>query len=471
MALPRGFTFPTVFLALFLLVSCRPAGAYSVLTHEELIDLTWNDSIRPLLLKRFPNLTPAQLKEAHAYAYGGCVIQDLGYYPFEKPLFSNFLHYVRTADFIRALFRESKDADDVAFAVGALSHYLGDTIGHADAVNIAVGNEFPSLSAKYGPNVNYAEGEHQHVRVEFAFDVNNIVKHRLAPEKYLNHIGFAVPMPLLARAFYDTYGMDLAKILQSPRPQVRGYRWAVRTLLPQVAYAEAILNRKKMPPDVPSPALDELNQQIGEVAARDNWKGYRYHAGVGTYVLAGFIFVLPKVGPLSGLALRAPTPESEQDYIDALAATASELRQRLNQATRSGTLPNKDLDTGDIVYPGTYSLEDYAYVDLLHQMALDPGSPVPFGIKRDLLAYFADTSKVKYIQNNRKLLAQVQADLPILKNISTKAEYPETALLPEPDADKPNPTVPTAPRTRSLSDSTGSPSATAADAATPATQP
>lgn len=471
MAPPRKSSFSTILVLLLVLAYPRPAGGFSVLTHEELIDLTWADSIRPLLLKRYPNLTPAQLRDARAFAYGGCVIQDLGYYPFGKPLFSNLLHYVRSGDFIRALFREANGPNDVAFAIGALAHYYGDTIGHPEAVDLAVANNFPELAAKYGRNVNYAEGERQHVRTEFAFDVNEITKHRLAPLGYLNHIGFAIPVPLLSRAFYDTYGLDLAKVLHSPRPQVRGYRWAVRTLLPNVAYAEAILYRKKMPPDVPSPALDGLNQQIGEVAARDNWKGYRSHAGFGTYVLAGFIFVLPKVGPLSGLALRAPTPASEQDYINALAATTSELRHRLDQATRSGTLPNKDLDTGDIVYPGTYSLEDYAYVDLLHQMTLDPGSPVPFGIKRDLLAYFADTSKVKYVQNNRKLLAQVQADLPILKNISTKAEYPETALLPEPDADKPNPTVPTAPRTRSLSDSTGSPSATAADAATPATQP
>src|SRR5580658_9294237 len=180
MALLRKCSLSLVAVLIFLLASPRPLGAYSVLTHEELIDLTWRDSIQPLLLKRFPDLTPAQLREAHAYAYGGCVIQDLGYYPFGKPLFSDLLHYVRTGDFIRALFRESKDANDVAFAIGALSHYLGDTIGHPEAVNLAVGKSFPALAAKYGPNVNYAEGTHQHVRAEFAFDINDITKHRLA---------------------------------------------------------------------------------------------------------------------------------------------------------------------------------------------------------------------------------------------------------------------------------------------------
>jgi hypothetical protein len=177
---PRKSSFSTILVLLLVLAYPRPAGGFSVLTHEELIDLTWADSIRPLL-KRYPNLTPAQLRDARAFAYGGCVIQDLGYYPFGKPLFSNLLHYVRSGDFIRALFREAKGPNDVAFAIGALAHYYGDTIGHPEAVDLAVANNFPKLAAKYGPNVNYAEGERQHVRTEFAFDVNDITKHRLAP--------------------------------------------------------------------------------------------------------------------------------------------------------------------------------------------------------------------------------------------------------------------------------------------------
>jgi hypothetical protein len=267
MATLRAFAVSSILLLVLLLVSAPPAGAYAVLTHEEIIDLAWADSIQPLLLKRFPNLTPAQLREAHAYAYGGCVIQDLGYYPFGKQIFSDLLHYVRTGDFIRALFRDSKDANDVAFAIGALSHYLGDTIGHPNAVNLAVGKSFPELAAKYGPNVNYAEGPHQHVRAEFAFDINDIDKHRLAPKRYLDRIGFAVPVPLLTRAFYDTYGLDLAKVLHSSNPKLRGYRYSVRSLLPRVAYAEVLLHRKHLPPDAPSPALDQLTQEVAALAA------------------------------------------------------------------------------------------------------------------------------------------------------------------------------------------------------------
>jgi hypothetical protein len=427
-----------VALVLLLAVFVSPAGGYSVLTHEEIIDLTWADSIRPLLLRLYPNLTPEQLRDAHAYAYGGCVIQDLGYYPSGKPIFSDLLHYVRTGDFIRALFRDSKGPNDVAFAIGALSHYFGDTIGHPDAVNLAVGQSFPKLAAKYGPNVNYAEGQHQHVRNEFAFDVNDIAKHRLAPEKYLNHIGFAVPIPLLTRAFYDTYGLDLGKVLMQKHPNLHGYRYAVRTLLPRVAYAENLLYRKRFPPDAPSPALDEFKSQIAALALADNWNSYRRHAGVGTHLLAGFLFILPKVGALSDLSLRGPTPSAEQDYVNSLMHTADMLRQTIVTATKSDGLPNLDLDTGLEVRPGTYSLEDYTYADLLHQMTRDPSSPIPFGVKRDLLAYFADPAAAVYISRDPKRLAQVTADLPILQTISTEAQYPDTAFLPEPDADRPD---------------------------------
>jgi len=427
-------------LLLVLLTIPQSTQAYSVLTHEQIIDLTWSDSIRPLLLRRYPNLTPAQLREARAYAYGGCVIQDLGYYPMGKPLFSDLLHYVRTGDFIRALFRDAKSPDDVAFAIGALSHYMGDTIGHAEAINLAVGTEFPALAVKFGPNVNYAEGPHQHVRAEFAFDINEIAKHRLAPEGYLNHIGFAIPIPLLARAFYDTYGLDIAKVLGHQNPTLKSYRYSVRTLLPRVAYAETLLHGKHMPADTPGPTLDLLNQEIATLAAQDHWDSYPSHAGLGTHLLAGFIFILPKLGPLSDLSLRGPTVQSEQDYVNSLDHTVEALRQMLAHATTTSGMANQDLDTGDAIRPGTYRLCDETYADLLHQVASAPSTPIPFGIKRDLLAYFADPEKAIYLKREPKQFTRMKAELPILTTISTHAEYPDTAFLPEPDQDAaPNP--------------------------------
>ena len=431
----RLFFFRLLAFLVVVLAASQPTSAYSVLTHESIIDLTWNDSIAPLLLKRYPKLTPKDLLAAHAYAYGGCVIQDLGYYPFGKPSFSNLLHYVRTGDFIRALFRDSQNANDVAFAIGALSHYLGDTIGHPEAINVAVAHEFPVLAAKYGPNVNYAEGEHQHVRAEFAFDINDIAQRRIAPERYLNRIGFAVPVPLLAKAFYETYGLDIADILRTTHPKLRGYRYAVRTLLPRVAYAETLLHRSRMKElaDPASPEVEQLNQQIAALAAQDHWDSYRRHAGIGTHVLALFIYIAPKVGPLSDLSIRGPQTATEIAYVKSLLHTTAVMRDKLSHATTQDGLANLDLDTGDPIRPGTYRLCDTTYAQLLHKVAATPQQPIPFGIKRDLQAFFADPDKAKYL--NDKQVAQVHADLPILQTVSTRAQYPDTAFLPEPDAD------------------------------------
>jgi hypothetical protein len=95
---------------------------YSVLTHEAIVDLLWADHIKKLLLKRFPDATDDQLREAHAYAYGGSVIQDMGYYPFGNKEFSNLVHYVRSGDFVIALLHDAGDINEYAFALGALSH-------------------------------------------------------------------------------------------------------------------------------------------------------------------------------------------------------------------------------------------------------------------------------------------------------------------------------------------------------------
>ena len=291
-----------------LLLWARPAGAYSLLTHEQLIDLTWNDSIVPLLLSRYPSLTPAQLEQARAYAYGGCVIQDIGYYPFGDQLFSNLTHYVRSGDFVVNLFRNAGDADELAFAIGALSHYIGDAEGHSLATNRSVPVEFPNLGKKYGPVVNYAEGKTQHVRTEFAFDINELAHHRMAPYHYQKHIGLAVPVRQLALAYYQTYG--LTKGFSGAREQrinVGEYRFAVRAFIPRMARASTILHRQVEPVDPNTPEILQLRKEVAAVAAENEWDKYRHKAGIGTYTLAGFIFILPKIGPLRMAAVKGPT--------------------------------------------------------------------------------------------------------------------------------------------------------------------
>ena len=129
---------------------CFPkCSGYSVLTHETIVDAAWDQDIVPLLLRRFPNATREELHNAHAFAYGGAIIQDLGYYPFGNKFFSDLTHYVRSGDFVIALIEESQNLNEYAFALGALSHYAADNAGHEIATNYAVPLMYPKLAKKY----------------------------------------------------------------------------------------------------------------------------------------------------------------------------------------------------------------------------------------------------------------------------------------------------------------------------------
>lgn len=415
-----------VIVSAFLIVTLQwpaPARAYSVQTHEQLIDLTWKSSIRPALLARFPGMTEAQLKEAHAYAYGGCAIQDLGYYPFGKILFSDLTHYVRSGDFVRSLLRNARTPDELAFAIGALSHYVGDTQGHSKAVNLAVPQEFPTLQQRYGPVVTYDEDPHAHVRTEFAFDINEISKHRFAPSAYLRHVGLQIPGDLLRRSFYETYGLDEQKIIGHHRPVLRGYRFAVRNFLPRIAYAETVLHRNAMPPDTPTDAFQALKAQLAQSDFENGWDQYRKRAGVGTYLLAGTIVILPKIGVLSELSIKGPTQDTEQKYVESVVLSTSVLKHAIEELTSvQQTLPNLDLDTGAKVRPGGYRLTDQTYAALLSKITADKQWIIPAGLKDDIVAYYADPDAPISTKKNPKAWATVQQDLAILKTMKTRPE-------------------------------------------------
>ena len=442
-----------------LMLPWASAEAYSLLTHEQLIDLTWSDSIGPLLLSRYPNLTPAELERARAYAYGGCVIQDIGYYPFGDIGFSNLTHYVRTGDFVVNLFRNAQNANELAFAIGALSHYVGDAVGHSEATNLAVPVEFPKLRAKYGPVVNYAQGERQHVQTEFAFDINEVAHHRVAPVHYLRHVGLEVPVKLLALAFYQTYGVDedfTGK--RGRRINVSGYRFAVRAFIPRIAYATTLLHRSHEPADPTTADAIEMEKQAAALDKENNWQAYRRKAGIGTYALAGLLFILPKVGPLKLVAVKGPTEATEADYMHSVAVSTAALRLSLARftptdsnrvngqpgpltgsslnrelGTNSGAvqdcandphhpLPNRDLDTGYVVKPGGYSLTDSTYAKLLHLLTRQPSHPIPPGIKLDIQAYYANPDAPITTKKDPRVWAQVQADLATLSGIETSPE-------------------------------------------------
>lgn len=443
----RGQSTIVAVLALTLAILCpHSAAAYSLLTHEQLIDLTWNDSIVPLLLSRYPNLTATDLDRARAYAYGGCVIQDIGYYPFGDRSFSALTHYVRSGDFVVALFRNAKDANEMAFAIGALSHYIGDSVGHPEATNIAVPIEFPKLGQKYGPSVNYAEGKHQHVQTEFAFDINEIAHHRVAPLRYMRHIGLKVPLRQLALAFYQTYGIT-ENFTGRRRINVRDYRFAVRTFIPRIAYGITVLHRRHEPKDPTTPEVIELEKETAQVAKDNNWQSYRRKAGIETYLIAALLFILPKVGPLTMVDVKGPTEQTEADYAHSVAVSTTALRRILTRFTPEAArykgpipalgsltqpnstspqrrdpnhpLPNRDLDTGRVVLPGGYSLTDSTYANLLHKVVQNPNQPIPPGLKEDIRRFYSDIDLPITTKKDPDRWKQVLADLNTLAGMPT----------------------------------------------------
>jgi zinc dependent phospholipase C len=442
--------------ALMLILLCpRQVDAYSLLTHEQLIDLTWQDSIVPLLLSRYPNLTKADLDRAHAYAYGGCVIQDIGYYPFGDRSFSNLTHYVRSGDFVVNLFRNAHDANELAFAIGALSHYIGDSIGHAEATNLAVPIEFPNLGAKYGNSVSYALGKHEHVQTEFAFDINEIAHHRLAPLRYLRKIGFRVSMRQLALAFYQTYGLT-ENFRGRRRINVRDYRFAARTFIPRIAYAVTLLHRRHEPADPNTPEVIELEKESAAVSRQNHWDEYRRKAGIGTHLLAVLLFILPKVGPLAMVNVKGPTVQTEADYAHSVAVSITSLRRILTRYTPEAArfkgplpplasltrpysteprrrdpkhpLPNRDLDTGKVVRAGGYPLTDSTYANLLHRLVQNPTQPIPPGIKEDIQNYYSNLELPITTKRDPDDWKQVLADLNTISAMPTS-----TRLTPLPD--------------------------------------
>ncbi len=409
------------------LLASPQASAYSVLTHEELIDLAWTSAIRPLLLARFPGTTEAQLREAHAYAYGGSAIQDMGYYPFAKEFFSDLTHYIRSGNFIDSLLREAKTVDEYAFAIGALSHYWGDSIGHLDATNPATSLDFPKLAARYGPIVTYDESPHAHVRTEFGFDIAQLSHQQFAPPAYLRFIGLEVPRKLLEHAFLDTYGFNLHELVGRAHPALRSYRNSVRSFIPAFAEAELVLHRRQFVPDTQNEAYRIFSERVAKADFERHWgRAYR-GPGFGPHVLAVIVKIVPKIGPAAMLAIKIPDRHIEEMYIESVNHTVDTYIAALNRVRENPSetlmLENRDLDTGARVKPGAYALTDKTYAALLDRLTSKPGRVIPQPLQEDILDYYADPGAPNVVKKDRDAWARVQRELPILKQMQTTPDH------------------------------------------------
>ena len=389
--------------------------AYSVLTHEEIVDLLWKDEIRPLLLKRFPALTEDQLTEAHAYAYGGAVIQDLGYYPFGSRQFSDLAHYVRSGDFVRELVSESQDANEYAFAMGALSHYASDIAGHP-AVNQAVAIQYPKLRAKFGPSVRYAQDKTAHVKTEFGFDTVQVAKNRYASEQYHDFIGFKVSKSLLERAFPVVYGLELKDVLTHEDLAVGSYRFAVSQLIPQMTQVALQTHKKELMRETPNFAKQKFLYRLSRSHYEKEWGKDYVKPGLGTRILSTLLRYMPKIGPFKHLAFNNPTPQTEDLYIKSINTTVDQYRAFLEEVrTDTLVLPNCDFDSGKPTKAAEYSLTDDSYAKLLAQLSdrkFDRTSPE---LRANILEFYSDLSALIETKKDQDDWTSVLKELDQLK--------------------------------------------------------
>ena len=376
-----------------ILLMCGVASfAYSVLTHEEIVDLLWTDEIRPLLLKRFRAVSEDQLREAHAYAYGGAVIQDLGYYPFGSRDFSNLVHYVRSGDFVRELLLESQDVNEYAFALGAMSHYASDIAGHP-AVNQAVAIQYPKLRAKFGQFVRYAQDRTAHLKTEFGFDTVQVAKNRYASQQYHDFIGFQVSKSLLERVFPVVYGVELKDVLTHEDLALGSYRFAISRLIPQMTQVALQTHKKELMRETPNFAKKKFLYRLSRSHYEKEWGKDYVKPGLGTRILSTLLRFMPKIGPFKGLAFNNPTATTEDLYIKSINLTVDQYRAFL-EAVRTDTivLPNCDFDSGKATKPGEYSLTDEAYAKLLAQLTERKFDRMTPELRDNILQFYSDLS-------------------------------------------------------------------------------
>jgi hypothetical protein len=408
-----------------------------VLTHEQIVDLVWKDNLVPLLKKRFPAAMDDDMQKAHAFAYGGSLIQDMGYYPFGNKYFSDLTHYVRSGDFIVNVIKESSDLNEYAFALGALAHYSSDNCGHP-TVNQAVGLEFPKLRKKYGSVVTYEDDPKAHIRTEFGFDVTQVAKNRYTSDRYHDFIGFEISKPLLERAFQDTYGIPLNEVLTNEDLAFGTFRRAISEVIPEMTRVALIARRSEIVKDTPNFRARQFRYYLSRTSYQKEWgKGYR-RPGFGTRVLGFVLRFVPKVGPFKALDFKIPTQKTEDLYVASVDLTVEDYKALLHE-TENGTLrlTNTDFDTGKDTRAGEYAMTDKAYAHLLQQLAQRNFDQISPDLRSNILAFYSNPDSPLATKKNPKAWQQTQGELEKLRALPDTLPAGKTTSQVTPQDDEP----------------------------------
>jgi len=412
----RGYLIKKLSIIVLLFVyTSSPCKAYSVLTHEAIIDAGWEKVLLPLLKQKYPGSSAAALKEAHAYAYGGAVVPDMGYYPFSSKLFTNLVHYVRSGDFVEALLNDAQDVNEYAFALGVLCHYCADIYGHSIGINPAVPEIYPKMKSKFGDTVTFAENRISHIRTEFAFDVLQTARGNYASIAYHDFIGFQVAQPLLERAFRETYGLDINELFGNFPKAVRKFRWAIMNLFPFITKTAWVTKKDEIKKITP-------NATSRNFIYRMHRKNYRHQLGdkegpkFFAHVVSFIIRIMPKIGPLRVLKFRAPGPDAEKLFIKSFDTVTERYTNDVKELQKKNIyLGNIDFDTGLRTKEGEYKLADQSYRELLLKLKDKNFETLTFPLKQHILSFYSNEKTIERPEV-MEALAQLKTVQPVQKN-------------------------------------------------------
>jgi hypothetical protein len=401
--------------------------AYSILAHEAIIDASWKPTLLPLLKQKYPDATREQLLMAHSYAYGGAIVADMGYMPFGNGFFTDLVHYVRSGDFVMALINDAQNLKEYAFALGALSHYMADKYGHSLSTNRNVPLIYPDLKKKFGDVVTYYDDHTSHSRMEFAYDVLQIGQNSYTSEGYHDFIGFNMAVPVLERAFYQTYGRELSTIFSNINSSINTMRWGVRNLFPILTKSAYKANKAEIEKMHPGITARKFQYNMSKRSFNLEYGKQRQESKFFAKVAVFFIRILPKVGPLKTLKFKSPGVEGQKLFALSFETILKNYNDALVKAgTNKLVLPDIDFDTGNITRLGEYPLADRTYDELLEKLQQQQYKNVTPQLKNSILEFYGTAKPVKI--TDKKEAENRAATLVRIKEIAQLQPMPQDTL-------------------------------------------
>jgi hypothetical protein len=378
---------PHLTLALLTVLAPSSCLGFSVLAHQAVVDRSWDATIAPELQRRFPG---ADLDRARAFAYGGSHVADLGYFPLGNELFTELLHYVRTGDVIGNLLSAARDANEYAFALGALAHYVADTTGHPEATNRVVPELYPKLRKRFGERVTYADDRSSHLQTEFRFDVVQMGRVKGGRDIFHHSLQFEVATRALDEAFSKSYGLRLDDLFASTEAAILSYRWAFRGLIHEatgIAWELYRADIQGLDPDA-TPAgfvydvsREDFEQEFGKVTVEP---------GYFAKFFAFLVKLVPDVGPFERTIYKPLPADAQERFRSALEHAVTRYQGIVRAAAaRHVDLAEVNLDTGAPTAFGQYEPADEAYAGLVEKLAEHDPQRAPAALRADIHRFYA----------------------------------------------------------------------------------